>query len=105
MRGVITNRLERSRQRGAETIMRTRYSVKSARSIWPLNGVTHWAGDRDKREVKPVTTPDQAAHCTPKHILIVEDNKLSLRLLKDLLEVHGYNVVGTALGATAVELA
>ncbi len=58
----------------------------------------------NKREA-PVATPDQAANSTPKHVLIVEDNELNLRLLKDILEIHGYDVVGTGWGSTAVELA
>ena len=52
-----------------------------------------------------MATPDQGANSTPKHVLIVEDNELNLRLLKDILEIHGYDVVGTGWGSTAVELA
>lgn len=41
----------------------------------------------------------------PKRILIVEDNELNLKLLKDILEFHGYTIISTALGATALDLA
>jgi|HubBroStandDraft_6_1064221.scaffolds.fasta_scaffold324553_1 two-component system cell cycle response regulator DivK len=82
-------------------MMRTRYSSEVVLRTASRIGQETATSMRQN----PVTTPDQAADCTPRHILIVEDNKLSLRLLKDLLEVHGYDVVGTALGATAVDLA
>jgi two-component system cell cycle response regulator DivK len=41
----------------------------------------------------------------PKRILIVEDNELNLKLLKDILEFHGYTIIFTALGETALDLA
>jgi len=41
----------------------------------------------------------------PKRILIVEDNELSLKLLKDVLEFHGYTIISTKLGAAALDLA
>jgi two-component system cell cycle response regulator DivK len=41
----------------------------------------------------------------PKRILIVEDNELSLKLLNDVLEFHGYTIISTHLGAAAVDLA
>jgi len=41
----------------------------------------------------------------PKRILIVEDNELNLKLLKDILEFQGYTIIFTALGATALDLA
>ena len=52
-----------------------------------------------------MATPDQGANSTPEHVLIVEDNELNLRLLKDILGIHGYDVVGTGWGSTAVKLA
>jgi two-component system cell cycle response regulator DivK len=45
--------------------------------------------------------PDVAA----KRVLVVEDNELNLKLLNDLLEYHGYTVIGTHLGEPAPELA
>src|SRR5262245_52350319 len=39
------------------------------------------------------------------HILIVEDNELSLKLLNDVLEYRGHTIISTSLGAEAVELA
>lgn len=41
----------------------------------------------------------------PKRILIVEDNDLNMRLLKDVLEAHGYCTDGAGEGELAVELA
>src|SRR6478736_8131246 len=38
-------------------------------------------------------------------ILIVEDNPISLTLLKQLLKAHGYEVVGTPEGLQALDLA
>ena len=40
-----------------------------------------------------------------KRILIVEDNELNMKLLNDVLEAHGYDVVKAARGAEALELA
>ena len=38
-------------------------------------------------------------------ILIVEDNELNLKLLKDVLDFYGYSTVVTAFGAAALDLA
>jgi len=38
-------------------------------------------------------------------ILIVEDNELNLKLLKDILDFRGYSTVVTGLGAAAFDLA
>jgi two-component system cell cycle response regulator DivK len=40
-----------------------------------------------------------------KRILIIEDNELNLKLLNDILEFHGYEIVATGLGAAAIDLA
>ena len=40
-----------------------------------------------------------------KHILIVEDNALNLKLLHDLLEAHGYATISTGEGRAAISLA
>ena len=37
-----------------------------------------------------------------KRILVVEDNELNLKLLNDVLEAHGYNVLTTGEGAVAI---
>jgi two-component system cell cycle response regulator DivK len=44
-------------------------------------------------------------HSSGKRILIVEDNALNMKLLHDLLEVHGYDVVTAERGSEAIELA
>jgi two-component system cell cycle response regulator DivK len=41
----------------------------------------------------------------PRRILIVEDNELNMKLLNDVLEAHGYDIVKTGHGREAVELA
>jgi two-component system cell cycle response regulator DivK len=40
-----------------------------------------------------------------KRILVVEDNQLSLALLKQLLEVHGYEILETPEGLEAIYIA
>ena len=37
-----------------------------------------------------------------KRILVVEDNELNMKLLNDVLEAHGYDVLSTGEGAVAV---
>ena len=41
----------------------------------------------------------------PKRILIVEDNIIDVRLVKDILEVHGYDVLQTGDALEAIDLA
>ena len=45
------------------------------------------------------------SHTAPKTVLVVEDNELNLKLLNDLLEYQGYNVITTRLGEPALGLA
>ncbi len=40
----------------------------------------------------------------PKHVLIVEDNELNMKLFNDLLEANGYGTIQTRSGVEAVEL-
>ena len=40
-----------------------------------------------------------------KTVLIVEDNELNMKLFHDLLEAHGYDIVGTRNGVEVMELA
>src|ERR1700716_3046236 len=40
-----------------------------------------------------------------KRILIVEDNELNMKLLNDVLEAYGYDIVKTGSGAAALNLA
>jgi len=40
-----------------------------------------------------------------KTVLIVEDNELNMKLFHDLLESHGYDIMGTRNGIEAFELA
>ena len=41
----------------------------------------------------------------PKRILIVEDNEIDARLLKDILEMRGYDTLQTGDGLEAINLA
>ena len=41
----------------------------------------------------------------PKRILIVEDNRIDLRLLKDILERRGHETLQTSDGLEAINLA
>src|SRR5258708_31981652 len=41
----------------------------------------------------------------PKPVLIVEDNELNTKLLRELLEAHGYQTVGSRNGIEALDLA
>lgn len=47
----------------------------------------------------------QANKKPAKTILIVEDNELNMKLFNDLLEAHGYDVIQTRDGLSALELA
>jgi two-component system, cell cycle response regulator DivK len=40
-----------------------------------------------------------------KKVLVVEDNELNMKLFNDLLEAHGYKVVQTRDGLTALDMA
>jgi two-component system cell cycle response regulator DivK len=40
-----------------------------------------------------------------KRILVVEDNELNMKLLNDVLEAHGYDVMSTPRGEVAIEWA
>jgi two-component system, cell cycle response regulator DivK len=42
---------------------------------------------------------------TTKRILIVEDNALNMKLLRDVLEAHGYETIATGEGKAALPLA
>ncbi len=44
----------------------------------------------------------EQARPTAKRILVVEDNELNMKLLNDVLEAHGYEVMSTAQGMVAV---
>ena len=40
-----------------------------------------------------------------KRILVVEDDLISMALLRQLLEVHGYEILGTPGGLEAIDIA
>ena len=49
--------------------------------------------------------PEHQQNARHNRILIVEDNPVSLTLLKQLLKAHGYEVLGTPEGLQALDLA
>ena len=48
---------------------------------------------------------DDPSAPSPKTVLIVEDNELNLKLLNDILEYHGYQILTTGKGEVAIEIA
>lgn len=54
-----------------------------------------------------MTGPAEAprARLGTKTVLVVEDNELNMKLFSDLLEAHGYRVIQTREGLTALDLA
>jgi two-component system cell cycle response regulator DivK len=61
------------------------------------------SGYRDAAE--KTKTPNRQENKKCKRILIVEDHQLSLALLKQLLQVHGYEILETPLGLEAIDIA
>ncbi len=53
--------------------------------------------------VKPF--PAGKSSAMKKTVLVVEDNELNMKLFNDLLEAHGYGVVQTRDGLSALDLA
>ncbi len=58
------------------------------------------ATQSNSTQTEPVGAP-----AMPKTILVVEDNELNMKLFNDLLESHGYNVVQTRDGLSALDMA
>ena len=50
-------------------------------------------------------TSEQSEVATAKTVLIVEDNELNMKLFNDLLEGHGYRVLQTREGMSALDIA
>jgi two-component system cell cycle response regulator DivK len=48
---------------------------------------------------------DSGTAAMAKTVLIVEDNELNMKLFHDLLEAHGYQILGTRSGLEALSLA
>jgi two-component system cell cycle response regulator DivK len=64
-------------------------------ALWPTE-------IKDVRTMPAATEPPSIA---TKRILVVEDNELNMKLLNDVLEAHGYDVISTDRGIVAVEWA
>jgi two-component system, cell cycle response regulator DivK len=56
-------------------------------------------------EAKTVKPPEHQENGKAKRILIVEDDRLSMTLLSDFLNAHGYTVLKTSEGLDAINLA
>jgi two-component system, cell cycle response regulator DivK len=52
-----------------------------------------------------VKTPERQGNANGQRILIVEDDRLSMTLLSDFLNAHGYSVLKTSEGLEAINLA
>jgi two-component system cell cycle response regulator DivK len=64
--------------------------------------MTPWSTERG--ELRIMQGAEQTRPST-KRILVVEDNELNMKLLNDVLEAHGYEVMSTGRGQVAVEWA
>jgi two-component system, cell cycle response regulator DivK len=56
-------------------------------------------------EAEGAKTPEREERARDKQILIVEDDRLSMTLLSDSLNAHGYRVLKTSEGSEAINLA
>jgi two-component system cell cycle response regulator DivK len=64
--------------------------------------MTPWPIEMQEARTMPgAETPRVVA----KRILVVEDNELNMKLLNDVLEAHGYEVMSTGRGVVALEWA
>ena len=59
----------------------------------------------DPHAAERTQAPAHQQNAKRNRILIVEDNPISLTLLKQLLKAHGYEVLGTPEGLQALDLA
>jgi len=64
-------------------------------ALWPTE-------IKDTRTMPAATEPPRI---DAKRILVVEDNELNMKLLNDVLEAHGYDVISTGRGEVAIEWA
>jgi two-component system cell cycle response regulator DivK len=60
---------------------------------------------REKGAVRMAQTSEQPDPAAVKTVLIVEDNELNMKLFNDLLEAHGYRVLQTREGLSALDIA
>jgi two-component system cell cycle response regulator DivK len=77
---------------------RSAYRTKAENPVSLLNRDFYHSDDHTNRGADQSNT-------NGKRILIVEDNALSLMLLNDLLEAHGYEILKTGHGLEAIKLA
>ena len=53
-------------------------------------------------QAKTIETPEHGGNGQAERILIVEDDRLSMTLLSDFLNVHGYTVLKTSEELSAI---
>lgn len=56
-------------------------------------------------EPKGAESPEHEENAKGRRILIVEDDRLSMTLLSDFLNAHGYRILKTSEGSEAIKLA
>jgi two-component system cell cycle response regulator DivK len=76
---------------------------KSGGSVYHLRG--RESRNNGSRQRTFLMASDQPPRSVPKRILIVEDNELNMKLLNDVLEAYGYDIVKTDSGAAVIGLA
>jgi two-component system cell cycle response regulator DivK len=76
---------------------------KSGGSVYHLLG--RESRNNGSRQRTFLMASDQPPRSVQKRILIVEDNELNMKLLNDVLEAYGYDIIKTASGAAVLELA
>ena len=76
---------------------------KSGGSVYHLAGWRHHSEGSQQRTL--LMASDQLPRSVPKRILIVEDNELNMKLLNDVLEAYGYDIVKTDSGSAVLGLA
>jgi PleD family two-component response regulator len=78
--------------------------VESAQASFPINSF-----GAQMEHYRPIETSSHDVTGTvfamQKTVLVVEDNELNMKLFNDLLEAHGYKVVQTRDGLSALDMA
>jgi two-component system, cell cycle response regulator DivK len=69
--------------------------ISNLMALWPTE-------IKDARTMPAAPKPPRIA---AQRILVVEDNELNMKLLNDVLEAHGYQVMSTGRGEVAIEWA
>src|SRR3954451_234190 len=76
----------------------------SGRAAFAASAPHHGTRDAARMTYHP-PLPPLAFDPSSKTVLIVEDNELNMKLVRDLLEVRGYRILQTREGIEALKLA